>query len=242
MRPQILQGIKQLEERTKYYLEVASTEVTFLRRTEGVGMLPKEKAIELCAVGPTARGSGVEYDVRKHDPFAAYPYLDFKVITSDLCDVLGRTVVRVLEVLESCKMCRQIIEELPQGEIKTKAPRKVPPGEVVSKNEAPRGELIHYIRSNGTDHPERVKIRAPTLANIPSVIHSLKGGYIADIPIVFAAIDPCIACMDRVILLDIEDGKRKDTMNWEELREYSITWYADRYQSPSPLKGEARRG
>ena len=225
VRPQILQGIKQLEERTKYYLEVASTEVTFLRRTEGVGMLPKEKAIELCAVGPTARGSGVEYDVRKHDPFAAYPYLDFKVITSDLCDVLGRTVVRVLEVLESCKMCRQIIEELPQGEIKAKAPRKVPPGEVLSKNEAPRGELIHYIRSNGTDHPERVKIRAPTLANIPSVIHSLKGGYIADIPIVFAAIDPCLACMDRTILLDIENGKRKDTMRWEELRKYSITWY-----------------
>jgi len=224
MRYQILRGIKVVEERAEYYLGVASTEVTFLRRTDGVGMLPKDKAIELCAVGPTARGSGVEYDIRKHDPCAAYPYLDFEVITSDRCDVLGRTVVRVLEIFESCKMCRQMIEELPEGEIRAKAPRKVPAGEVFSKYEAPRGELVHYIRSNGTDRPERLKVRAPTLANITSVIHSLKGGYIADIPIVFAAIDPCMACMDRVMLLDV-NNEEKQTMSWAGLREYGIKWY-----------------
>jgi NADH-quinone oxidoreductase subunit D len=228
MRARILQGISQLEARSQYYLEVAGTEATFLRRTEGVGKLPKEKAIELCAVGPFARASGVEYDVRKDDPFAAYPYLDFKVITSDRCDVLGTAIVRALEILESCKMCRQIVEELPAGEIKAKAPRKVPPGEVVSKTEAPRGELIHYIRSNGTDRPERLKVRAPTLANIPSVLYSLRGGYIADIPIVFAAIDPCMACMDRVILLDTDHGKTKRVMTWEELRRHGMEWYADR--------------
>jgi len=228
MRPQILQGIGQLEDRSQYYLEVASTEVTFVRRTQGVGKLPKEKAIELCAVGPYARASGVEYDLRKDDPFAAYPYLDFKVITSDRCDVLGTAIVRVLEIMESCKMCRQIIEGLPPGEIKVKAPRKVPPGEVVSKTEAPRGELIHYIRSNGSDRPERLKVRTPTLADIPSVLYSLRGGYIADIPIVFAAIDPCMACMDRVILLDNDSGKTKRMTTWEELREYGIRWYADK--------------
>ena len=243
MKPQILKGIQQLKERTEYYLGVASTEVTFLRRTEGIGLLPKEKAIELCACGPTARGSGVEYDVRRDDPYAAYPYLDFKVITSDLSDVLGRTVVRVLEVIESCKMCRQIIEELPEGEFRTKAPRKVPAGEVVSKTEAPRGELLHYIRSNGTDHPERLKVRTPTLANITSVLHCLKGGYIADIPIVFAAIDPCMACMDRIMILDSENrnGKGKQTISWDELRKYSMKWYSNRCQCPSPLKGEVRR-
>jgi NADH-quinone oxidoreductase subunit D len=228
MRPQILQGIGQLEDRSQYYLEVASTEVTFVRRTQGVGKLPKEKAIELCAVGPYARASGVDYDLRRDDPFSAYPYLDFKVITSDRCDVLGTAIVRVLEIMESCKMCRQIIEGLPPGEIKVKAPRKVPPGEVVSKNEAPRGELIHYIRSNGTDRPERLKVRTPTLADIPSVLYSLRGGYIADIPIVFAAIDPCMACMDRVILLDNDGGKTKRMTTWEELREYGIKWYANR--------------
>ena len=228
MRPQILQGIGQLEDRSQYYLEVASTEVTFVRRTQGVGRLPKEKAIELCAVGPYARASGVEYDLRRDDPFAAYPYLDFKVITSDRCDVLGTAIVRVLEIMESCKMCRQIIEGLPPGEIKVKAPRKVPPGEVVSKTEAPRGELIHYIRSNGSDRPERLKVRTPTLADIPSVLYSLRGGYIADIPIVFAAIDPCMACMDRVILLDNDSGKTKRMMTWEELREHGIKWYANR--------------
>ncbi len=225
MRAKVLEGIKILEERTKYYLGVASTEVTFLRRTQGVGMLPKDKAIELCAVGPTARASGVDYDVRRDDPYAAYPYLDFKVITSDLCDVLGRAVVRVLELFESCKMCRQIVEELPEGEIRARAPRKVPAGEVFSKTEAPRGELVHYIKSNGTDRPERLKVRAPTLANITSVVHCLKGSYIADIPIVFAAIDPCMACMDRVMLLDTNDEKERQSMSWEELRKYGIKWY-----------------
>ena len=228
MRSRILQGISQLEARTQYYLEVAGSEVTFVRRTEGVGRLPKEKAIELCAVGPYARASGVAYDLRRDDPFAAYPYLDFKVITSDRCDVLGTAIVRVLEIIESCKMCRQIIEGLPPGEIKAKAPRKVPPGEVVSKTEAPRGELIHYIRSNGSDRPERLKVRTPTLADIPSVLYSLRGGYIADIPIVFAAIDPCMACMDRVILLDNDSGKTKRMTTWEELREYGIRWYANK--------------
>jgi NADH-quinone oxidoreductase subunit D len=228
MRSRILQGISQLEARSQYYLEVAGTEVTFVRRTEGVGRLPKEKAIELCAVGPYARASGVAYDLRRDDPFAAYPYLDFKVITSDRCDVLGTAIVRVLEIIESCKMCRQIIEGLPPGEIKVKAPRKVPPGEVVSKTEAPRGELIHYIRSNGSDRPERLKVRTPTLADIPSVLYSLRGGYIADIPIVFAAIDPCMACMDRVILLDADNRKTKSMMTWEELREHGIRWYANR--------------
>lgn len=229
MKPKILDCIKIVEERTQYYLGVASTEVTFLRRTEGVGKLTKEKAIELCAVGPNARGSGVEYDVRKNDPHAAYPYLDFKLITSDLGDVLGRTVVRVLELMESCKMCRQIIENLPEGDIKIKrVPRRVPPAEAVSKYEAPRGELIHYVRSNGTDRPERLKVRAPTLGNIPAVIESLKGGYIADIPIVFAAIDPCMSCMDRVMIVNKEPGKGEKTLSWEELRKYGIKWYSDR--------------
>ena len=79
---------------------------------------------------------------------------------------------------------------------------------------------MHYIRSNGTDHPARLKIRTPTLANITSVLHSLKGSYIADIPIVFAAIDPCMACMDRVMLID--QSTKKQTMSWEELKEYSL--------------------
>lgn len=228
MRTQILEGMQPLEERSHYYLGVASSEATFLRRTEGVGMLPKEKAIELCAVGPTARGSGVEYDVRKHDPLAAYPYLDFEVITSDRGDVLGRTVVRALELIQSIKMCRQLIEELPEGEVRVKAPRKVAPGEVVSKNEAPRGEVIHYIRSNGTDRPARLKVRAPTMANFPAVLHSLKGGYIADIPIVLAAIDPCFSCTDRVMIVDSKHSKRKQVMSWEELRQYGIRWYGEK--------------
>jgi NADH-quinone oxidoreductase subunit D len=220
----ILRQMDPLEERTKYYMKVATTESTFLKRCEGVGLLPKTMAIKLCSVGPTARGSGVNYDVRKHDPCAAYEYLDFNVCTSDMCDVLGRVIVRCEELLECYKMCRQMLKELPSGDIKVKAPRKVPENEVVSKYEAPRGEVFHYIKSNGTDKPERVKVRAPTLANLPSVLYAIKGGYIADIPIVLGAIDPCFSCTDRVALVDI-NKETKRIMTAEQLRLYGIKWY-----------------
>jgi membrane-bound hydrogenase subunit alpha len=80
-------------------------------------------------------------------------------------------------------------------------PRKIPAGEGVGHYEAPRGEDIHYVRTNGTEKPERVKVRAPTLANFSSIAYMLEGGYLADAPIVIAAIDPCFSCTDRAILV-----------------------------------------
>ncbi len=103
--------------------------------------------------------------------------------TATSCDVLGRVVVRVKELLESYKMCEQIVRNLPAGDIVVKAPRKAKPGETVSRYEAPRGENIHYIKSNGTDKPERLKVRAPTLANYPATVEMLRKGFIADIPL-----------------------------------------------------------
>jgi NADH-quinone oxidoreductase subunit D len=116
---------------------------------------------------------------------------------------------------------------MPDGPITVKAPKKVPEGETVSRYEAPRGEDLHYIKSNGTEMPERVKIRAPTLANIPSLMHILKGSYVADIPIITAAIDPCFSCTDRMIRLESAGKSGAQTMTWEELRQYGIRWYAD---------------
>ena len=89
-----LAGIKKLEERTKYYIEVATTETTIIKRLSKVGVLSKEDALKLGAVGPTARASGVDRDTRRDDPYAAYGFLDFKVITDNHCDVYGRTLVR----------------------------------------------------------------------------------------------------------------------------------------------------
>jgi NADH-quinone oxidoreductase subunit D len=164
-KKKLLKGMDALEERTKYYVKIATTEPTFLKRVEGVGILKKEVAKKLCAVGPTARGSGLRMDIRKDDPYAAYDEIPFEAITSDLCDVMGRTVVRVKELLEAYKIIKYAVNNLPAGEIRKKARRKISENEILSYTEAPRGELLYYIKSNGTEKPERVKIRTPTLAN-----------------------------------------------------------------------------
>jgi len=200
-KQRILDSLDLLIKRTQYYANIGTTEPTFVARIKDVGKLSKQKAIELCAVGPVARASGVAIDVRKDDPYAIYPELPFDVCTADTCDVLGRVVVRVKELLESYKMIEYILKNLPEGEIAVKAPRKIMEGEVISRYEAPRGENLHYIKSNGTDKPERLKVRAPTLANYPATMEMLKNGFVADIPLVFAAIDPCVCCAERTVEL-----------------------------------------
>ncbi len=219
----ILDILGGLTARTEYYIKVATEDSTFMGRVTGVGKLPTEIAQQLGAVGPVGRASGIARDTRKDDPYDAYKILDFKVITDNHCDVLGRTIVRVYELLESYKMLRYLLENLPEGPIAVKVPRKIPAGEAIARYEAPRGEDIHYVRSNGTDMPERVKVRAPTLANLASIEHMLRGGYLADFPIVIAAMDPCFSCTDRAIKL--VDGKHTNVIDWGQLREYSIQWY-----------------
>jgi NADH-quinone oxidoreductase subunit D len=169
-----------------------------------------------------ARASGITRDVRKEDPYAVYDEMDFEVGTAESCDVLGRVVVRVKELLESYKLCEQILHKLPAGDIVVKAPRKAKPNEAVSRYEAPRGENIHYIKSNGSDKPERLKVRAPTLANYPATVEMLKNGFIADIPLIFAAIDPCICCAERTVsLVNIRSGE-ETTVRLSDLRRQAI--------------------
>jgi NADH-quinone oxidoreductase subunit D len=215
-----------LEERTKYYIQVATEEMTFIKRLSQVGLLSHDDALHLGVVGPTARASAVERDVRRNDPYAAYGDVSFKVVTANTNDVYGRAVVRVLELMESYKIIRQLIENLPEGPITVKAPRRIPVGEAISRYEAPRGEDVHYVRGNGTEKPERVKVRAPTLANLQGVAKMLEDGHLADFPIVVAAIDPCFSCTDRM-LIGVRDelGKTANVTDWLSLRNYSIEWY-----------------
>jgi NADH-quinone oxidoreductase subunit D len=223
LKQAILDGVDKLEERTKYYIEVATTETTLIGRLSGVGKLSKEDALRLGAVGPTGRASGIAMDIRKDDPYAAYAEMDFKVITDDHCDVYGRAVVRVLELMESYKIIRQVIKKLPEGPVSVKAPRKIPAGEAVSRYEAPRGEDLHYVKGNGSEKPERVKVRAPTFANVQAVAHMLKDRFLADVPIVVAAIDPCFSCTDRMIAVARPGGDEVST--WEQIRLHGIEWY-----------------
>jgi NADH-quinone oxidoreductase subunit D len=218
----IQEGLVTLRKRSEYYFYIGANEPSFVARIAGVGYLSKENALALCAVGPVARASGVARDVRKDDPCAVYGDLDFAIATADSCDVLGRVVVRVKELLESYKICEQILKNLPAGDIAVKAPRKAKPGEVVSRYEAPRGENIHYIKANGTDKPERLKVRAPTLANYPATVEMLRKGFIADIPLIFAAIDPCICCAERTVTLVAAGSGEESVVRMSDLRRQAI--------------------
>jgi len=221
----ILKDVDVLEERTQTYIRLAQEEITLIRRLSDVGVVTHEDAVRLAIVGPTARASGVKRDTRKDDPYLAYGELDFDVVWNEHCDVYGRTLVRVGELMESYKLIRQIVKAMPDGPITVKAPRKVPAGEAISRYEAPRGEDVHYVRGNGTEKPERVKVRAPTLANLQAVSHMLQDGYLADMPIVIAAIDPCFSCTDRSVTLNRLDTGGRDTSDWSALRKLGIEFY-----------------
>jgi membrane-bound hydrogenase subunit alpha len=131
-------------------------------------------------------------------------------------------------------MIEQMIRMLPDGPVAAKAPRKAKPGEVVSRYEAPRGENIHYIKANGTDKPERLKVRAPTLGNYPATVEMLKKGFIADIPLIFAAIDPCICCAERAVVLTSARSGEERIVRLGDLRRQAL----ERHRNP-PLKGNA---
>jgi membrane-bound hydrogenase subunit alpha len=225
-RKKIMDLLSVLKQRLDYYAHIGTTEPSFVGRIKGVGTLKPKRAAEMCAVGPFARASGVDTDVRRDDPYAAYKELEFKVITNDSCDIYGRVIVRVLEIVESCKMIEQLLNNLPEGDIvAAKVPRKAPAGVAVSRYEAPRGEDVHFVRGNGTEKPERVRVRAPTMANLEAATESVVGAFVADIPIAIASIDPCFSCTDRmaIVLRDPKKGTRVTT--WEELRRYGIDWY-----------------
>jgi formate hydrogenlyase subunit 5 len=204
----ILKTVKAVRKRATFYTKVFKEDPTLRLRTEGVGMLSKADALKLCVVGPVLRASGVASDVRKDDPYAAYGEIPFNGVSYNECDTWARLVVRAEEVLESLDIIDYALNNLPSGRLRVRVQRKIPEGEAVSRVEAPRGELIHYVKSDGTAHPYRVKVRSPTLANLVAFPKMIIGSYIADIPSVMGSLDPCFSCTDRMAFIDTKKGKR----------------------------------
>ena len=207
---------------------------TIALRTKNVGVLTKEDALRLSAVGPTARASGINKDVRQDQPYSAYADLEVKAITPDILtgvvngDVYDRIIVRLLELVQSIQIIEQCLENMPSGEIvaekklvKLLNQLKKAKGEGIGRHEAPRGECIHYVKLNESELPEVWKARAPTYNNLMSWVPMLLGQQIADIPIVIASIDPCIACMDRVTILNKNNGQ-KSMLTKKDLHELSV--------------------
>jgi ech hydrogenase subunit E len=221
----ILKGIDFLEERTRHYFDVLTNDSMFLQRTRGIAVMSRAQAEVMGAIGPTARASNVARDVRVESPYAAYSQFPVKMALDTRGDLEARFVVRVNELFESFRLIRAILAHLPEGELSVRMPRRIPAGEVVKRVEAPRGELYYFIKSNGTDKPERLKVRTPTICNMTSVIKLAVGHQLADVPMILAGIDPCFSCNDRTVQLDDANKKSSSLMTWEDLRRYGIKHY-----------------
>lgn len=219
----VLEGLDFLEERCKYYLDVVTTDTTFVGRTRGVGTMTKEEAETLGAVGPTGRASGVQHDMRVDAPHLAYKDFPVNIVTDDNGDLEARFVVRIKELFESFRLVREMLKNMPDGELVVRVPRRIPAGEVFSRVEAPRGELFYYIRSNGSDMPERIKIRTPSLLNWGTITSVAVGHKLADMPMILAGIDPCFSCNDRMVT--IKDTTKTSEYTWDDLRKYGIEYY-----------------
>ena len=195
--PKIKSTIADLRKKMVFYKNLYQDEPSLKLRMQNVGVLSKEDAVKLCVVGPIARASGLDIDVRKDEPYEAYGEIPFKEITYTQGDAWARMMVRVDEVEESIQIIEYAIDNMPKGPFRVDVPRLVPAGEAAARVEAPRGELFYYIKSNGTAMPDRVKVRTPTFANLPCFLKTIEGENIADVPANLASLDPCFSCTDR---------------------------------------------
>ena len=175
-------------------------------RLKGIGILTKEAAIEYSALGPTSRASGVARDVRKDSPYGVYDKVEWEMIVTQNGDVFDKAVVRILETFESINIMKECLLNLPEGEIDANI-KDIPSGEGIGHAEAPRGEVFHYVKSDGTNRPARHKVRAPTFMNLPTYKATVVGETISDATIILAAIDPCYCCTERMAVRDTKGIK-----------------------------------
>jgi NADH-quinone oxidoreductase subunit D len=206
LKPKIIAELDQIAKKMEMLTKAILDDPVLHARLKGVGVLKKQDAINYCVTGPTARASGIDIDVRRDDPYAAYGMLNWNVITQPEGDVFAKAVVRLLETLESIKIVKEALGKLPKGPVAIEV-KQIPAGEGCGHTEAPRGETFHYVRSDGGNRPVRHKMRAPSYVNVPSFKASCLGGNIADVTITLAAVDPCYSCTERLAVVNDRTGK-----------------------------------
>jgi len=171
----------------------------FEARTRGVGLLPPEVALDYACSGPTLRGSGVAFDLRRAAPYEMYDRLDFDVVTHSSCDCLGRYLVRMQEMRQSVRILQQCLDQLPEGEVRAKVGRvvKPPAGEAYGRVESPRGEFGCYVVSDGGTSPRRVRLRAPSFFHLAVLPQMLRGWKVGDVVAILGSIDIVLGEVDR---------------------------------------------
>jgi len=171
----------------------------FLQRARGVGVLPPDVAIAYGVTGPVLRASGVKYDVRRAEPYSIYERFDFEIPTLPNGDVYDRYMLRLLEWKQSLRILEQALDQIPDGPVSEKVPRRLrpPKGEVYGRIEAPKGELGFYLVSDGSDKPYRFKIRPTSFVNLGVLREITVGHKVADVVIILGSIDITMGEVDR---------------------------------------------
>jgi NADH-quinone oxidoreductase subunit D len=216
--------IDQFDENLDECERLINTNRIFIERLDGAGIISGEDAVEMGMTGPSLRGSGVEFDIRRSSPYLCYNDMDFKVVTYPGCDSLARYFVRADEARESAKIVRQILDKMPQGEVLLNQPKKVlphkteiytkmeelihdfmivnfginpPEGDIYHAIEGSKGELGFYLVSKGEGRPWRCKIRSPSMVNLQSLSHLIKGQMVSDVVAIIGSIDPIMGEADK---------------------------------------------
>lgn len=222
--PKLEDFLKIMPERLKEYDALLAENPIFLRRLKGVGVISAEDAIQWGLTGPSLRGSGVAYDVRKAQPYGVYDRLDFEIPIGTHGDAYDRFLVRMEEIRQALKLIRQALDQLPEGPVMTRDIRvalpskeetmtsieamqrhfilvihgfRAPVGEYYSAVESPKGELGWYIVSTGDNHAYRARNRAPSFVNLQSLPVMCEGGMVADVVANIGSIDIVMGEADR---------------------------------------------
>ncbi|MCK4738719.1 MAG: NADH dehydrogenase (quinone) subunit D [Deltaproteobacteria bacterium] len=215
---------KYLPAKLDEYEKLLSGNRIWIKRNKDIGVISAEDAIDFGLGGPNLRGSGVDFDIRRDEPYLAYDQVDFKVPLGTNGDCFDRYMVRMVELREAVKIIEQCLDKIPEGAFCIDDPKVVPPdksklydnmenlihhfkyvssgfkvpaGEAYVPTESPKGELGFYIVSDGSEKPHRLKIRAPSFVNLQSVDHMSKGGYLADVVAVISSLDPVFGECDK---------------------------------------------
>ena len=223
-RDDVLHLLDSIPPRLEEYDILMTGQPIWRDRLQGVGVITQAEAMALGATGPILRSTGVEWDLRRDQPYLHYDGVEFDVIVGSYGDAFDRYAIRLNEIRESIKIVRQILDRIPSGDYRiqnkkiTPPPRaridesmealihhfkiftegfKVPEGEVYVAIESPRGEIGCYIASDGSATPYRLHVRAPSFVNIQCLPHMMRGGLVADAVAVISSVDPVLGEVDR---------------------------------------------
>ena len=181
------------------FIDLIEGNEIFIARTRGVGQLTQEKAIEMGLTGPPLRCTGIGFDVRRDYPYSWYPNVEFDVITDEAGDVEGSYRVRIGEIKQSIRIIKQILENLPEGEVFADLGRRIrpPEGEGFGRAESARGEFAVHVVSDGSDTPYRVHYRTPCTVNMQLLQEIVPGHYLPDIMPIMGLVDPVSGAWDK---------------------------------------------